>query len=168
MCWLSQATTILIIWIVLGNALQGFLSTFSVLVAVFPSDMHKELLSRVPPGAAVGVSTTPSYKHVGHDKDTETITGSLLCLLLLYLLPCPWFCSTRLLSRRVKNQYFLLFWLHWLQGRTVRATGKGKAFLNYILANQRFTFSSLWTSLRTQKGRKKETFLFLFYFILFS
>ena len=132
-----------------------FLSTFSLLVAVCPSEVHKELLSRIPPGAAVGVSTTSLYKHVGHDRDTETITGSLLCLLLLYLLPCPWFCSISLLSRRVKNQYFPLFWLRWLQGHTVRATGKGMVFPSYILANQRFAFSSLWKSLRTQKRERK-------------
>lgn len=109
----------------------------------------------VHPGAAIRVSATPLYKHVGRDRGTETITGYLLCLLLLYLLPCPWFCSIVLLSMRVKIQYFPVFCLHWLQGHPARATGKGMAFLNYILANQRFSFSSLWTSLRTQKKEKK-------------
>ena len=117
--------------------------------------MLKELLSSVHPGAAVGVSTTPSYKHVGHDSGTETITGYLLCLLLSYRLPRPWFCSTPLLSRRVKNLYFPLFWLHWLQGHTVRPTGKGMAFPSCRLANKRFAFSSFWKSLRTQKTERK-------------
>lgn len=128
------------------------------LVAVCCSEVHKELLSRVHPGAAIGVPRT-----------TEKLKQSLAiyCLLLIILQLCPWFCSTPLLSRRKKKQHFLLFWLWWLQGHTVRVTRKGMVFPDYILDNQRFVFSSLWKTPRAHKKKKKEegkeTFPFIFY-----
>lgn len=109
MCWLWHAMTLSDYLNSISQYLvEGFLSTFSVLAAVCPSEVHKKL-RHAHPGAAAGVSTIPSYKHVGCDRDTETITGYLLCLLLLYLLPRPWFCTTSLLFKQVKNQYFPLF-----------------------------------------------------------
>lgn len=130
----------------------GVVSNFSILVAVCPSDVHKELLSCVHPGAALGVPRT-----------TEKLKQSpaIYCLLLIILQLCPWFYSTPLLSRKTKNKTSVLTLVTArAQRESHRVTGKGMVFPGCILANQRFVFSSLWKTLRThmhiQRKKKKQ------------